>query len=167
MIGRDDAGRAVEIPERTLAAHGLILGATGAGKSTTLLTLLSDQIARGRPVVAIDLKGSPGFAAELRAAAEAAARPFIQWTPDGASHWNPLAAGNATELKDKLLGHRALHASRTTAVPPSAICSWRSRSAQETSPGQPLTLARRRRADGARAPRRREQAHVRGHAPST
>ena len=30
-IGRDSSGRAVQIPERTLAAHGLILGATGAG----------------------------------------------------------------------------------------------------------------------------------------
>ncbi|HEX3615472.1 MAG TPA: helicase HerA-like domain-containing protein, partial [Solirubrobacteraceae bacterium] len=66
-IGRDSEGRPVQIPERTLAAHGLILGATGAGKSTTLLTLLSDQIRRGRPVVAIDLKGSPAFAGELRA----------------------------------------------------------------------------------------------------
>ena len=28
---------------------------------------------------------------------------FIQWTPDGGAHWNPLAVGNATELKDKLL----------------------------------------------------------------
>ncbi len=103
-IGRDSTGRVVEVPERTLAAHGLILGATGAGKSTTLLTLLDDQIRRGRPVVAIDLKGSPSFAAQLQASAAAASRRFVEWTPDGQTHWNPLAAGNATELKDKLLG---------------------------------------------------------------
>ena len=48
-----------------LSAHGLIVGASGAGKSTTLLTILTDQIRRGRPVVAIDMKGSPAFAREL------------------------------------------------------------------------------------------------------
>jgi conjugal transfer pilus assembly protein TraD len=102
-LGTGPSGKAVVIPQQALAAHGLILGATGAGKSTTLLTLLTQQIANGRPVVAIDLKGSPGFANELRAAAKAAGRPFVQWTPDGGAHWNPLAVGNATELKDKLL----------------------------------------------------------------
>jgi conjugal transfer pilus assembly protein TraD len=102
-LGTGPSGKAVIIPQQALAAHGLILGATGAGKSTTLLTLLTQQIASGRPVVAIDLKGSPGFANELRAASEAAGRPFVQWTPDGGAHWNPLAVGNATELKDKLL----------------------------------------------------------------
>ena len=140
VIGRDGAGRAVEIPERTLAAHGLILGATGAGKSTTLLTLLSDQVSRGRPVVAIDLKGSPGFAAELRAAAEAAARPFVQWTPDGPSHWNPLAAGNATELKDKLLGTERFtepHYRRAA----ERYLQMAIQVAQESAPGRPLSLA--------------------------
>ncbi len=103
-IGVDSSGNPVAVPEAALAAHGLILGATGAGKSTTLLTLLTEQARRGRPVVAIDLKGSPTFAAELRGAARAAGREFIQWHPDGGAHWNPLAVGNATELKDKLLG---------------------------------------------------------------
>jgi type IV secretory pathway TraG/TraD family ATPase VirD4 len=140
VIGRDSAGRAVEVPERTLAAHGLILGATGAGKSTTLLTLLSDQIARGRPVIAIDLKGSPGFAADLEKAAQAAGRALIQWSPDGPSHWNPLAAGNATELKDKLLGTERFtepHYRRAA----ERYLQLAIQVAQEASPGQPLTLA--------------------------
>jgi conjugal transfer pilus assembly protein TraD len=93
----------VSIPDRALAAHGLILGATGAGKSTTMMAILGGQIARGRPVVAIDLKGSPTFAHELRDQAQAAGRPFKLWTIDGSSYWNPLANGNATELKDKLI----------------------------------------------------------------
>ena len=103
-IGVDRSGSRVAVPEEALAAHGLILGATGAGKSTTLLTLLTEQARRGCPVVAIDLKGSPTFAAQLRQAAATAGRGFINWTPDGGAHWNPLAVGNATELKDKLLG---------------------------------------------------------------
>jgi type IV secretory pathway TraG/TraD family ATPase VirD4 len=140
-IGRDSEGRPVQIPERTLAAHGLILGATGAGKSTTLLTLLSDQIRRGRPVVAIDLKGSPAFAGELRAAAEAGGRAFIQWTPDGPSHWNPLATGNATELKDKLLSTERFtepHYRRAA----ERYLQMAIQVAQETEPDRPLTLSR-------------------------
>jgi GTPase SAR1 family protein len=81
----------------------LILGASGAGKSTTLLRILTDHIARNKPVVAIDLKGSPSFAAELQAAAAAVGRPFMLWSIDGPSHWNPLSNGSPTELKDRLI----------------------------------------------------------------
>jgi type IV secretory pathway TraG/TraD family ATPase VirD4 len=102
-LGTDPRGRAVTLTDRELSAHGLILGASGAGKSTTLLKILTDQIARGRPVVAIDMKGSPAFAQVLGEAARAAGRPFAVWSIDGPAHWNPLAHGNATELKDKLV----------------------------------------------------------------
>jgi conjugal transfer pilus assembly protein TraD len=102
-IGTDARGRRVSIAERELAAHGLILGASGAGKTTTLLTILCEQVRRGRAVVAIDMKGSPAFAAALADAAAHAGRTLRIWTPDGERHWNPLAHGNATELKDKLI----------------------------------------------------------------
>ncbi|HET6865747.1 MAG TPA: type IV secretion system DNA-binding domain-containing protein, partial [Solirubrobacteraceae bacterium] len=102
-LGTDPRGRAVTLTDHELSAHGLILGASGAGKSTTLLRILSDQIGRGRPVVAIDMKGSPAFAEVLGAAARGAGRPFVVWSIDGPAHWNPLAHGNATELKDKLM----------------------------------------------------------------
>jgi conjugal transfer pilus assembly protein TraD len=104
VLGTDAAGRLVVLGERQLSAHGLIVGASGAGKSTTLLTILTAQVAQGRAVVAIDLKGSPAFARELELAATAAGRRFRLWTLDGPEHWNPLAAGNPTELKDKLIG---------------------------------------------------------------
>jgi hypothetical protein len=103
VLGTDTDGRVVQLDKRQLAAHGLILGASGAGKSTTLLSILTAQIARGAPVVAIDLKGSPAFARTLRDAALAAGRPFRCWSPDGPDTWNPLGHGNATELKDKLI----------------------------------------------------------------
>ena len=35
------------ITERELSAHGLVLGASGAGKTTTLLTILTEQIRQG------------------------------------------------------------------------------------------------------------------------
>ncbi|HET9720630.1 MAG TPA: TraM recognition domain-containing protein [Solirubrobacteraceae bacterium] len=103
VLGTDGAGRVVKLSDSQLAAHGLILGASGAGKSTTLLSILTAQIRRGNPVVAIDLKGSPAFAHALGEAAAGSGRPFRCWSPDGPELWNPLAHGNATELKDKLI----------------------------------------------------------------
>jgi conjugal transfer pilus assembly protein TraD len=103
VLGSDSTGRPVVLSDEQLAAHALIVGATGAGKSTTMLTILADHIARGRPVVALDMKGSPAFARELGRAAAAAGRGLRVWTPDGPSHWNPLAHGNATALKDMLI----------------------------------------------------------------
>ncbi len=102
-IGRDAHGRPVTLSDGQLAAHALIVGAAGSGKSTTMLAILGDHIARGRPVVAIDMKGSPAFARELGRAAAAAGRGLRVWTPDGPGHWNPLAHGNATALKDMLI----------------------------------------------------------------
>ncbi len=102
-LGADGGGKPVLLSDKQLSAHALIVGASGAGKSTTLLRLLSEQVRLGRPVVAIDMKGSPAFAGQLAAAAAAAGRAFRIWTPDGPETWNPLAHGNATELKDKLI----------------------------------------------------------------
>ena len=69
-----------------------------------MLALLTEHILRGRPVVAIDMKGSPDVRAAGSSSPPAAAgRPFAVWTPDGPAHWNPLQHGNATELKDKLI----------------------------------------------------------------
>ena len=52
----------------------------------------TDHIRRGRPVVAIDMKGSPAFARELAGAAAAAGRPFTVWTPDGPEPLEPARA---------------------------------------------------------------------------
>ena len=102
-LGSDQASRRVWIAEGELASHGLILGASGAGKTTTLLRILTEQVKAAQPVVAIDMKGSPAFAAALAVAAAEAGRPFKRWTMEGGSHWNPLRHGNPTELKDKLI----------------------------------------------------------------
>jgi conjugal transfer pilus assembly protein TraD len=103
VLGADRRGRQIGITERELSAHGLILGASGTGKTTTLLSILDQLIARGRPVVVIDMKGSPAFTRSLATSAQSAGRPFRLWTPDGPGYWNPLQYGNATELKDKLM----------------------------------------------------------------
>jgi conjugal transfer pilus assembly protein TraD len=102
-LGRDAEGRQVCLSDLQLGAHALVVGASGAGKSTTLQTILADRIARGHPVVALDMKGSPSFAQSLALAAQSAGRPLQVWTPEGPSHWNPLAHGGPTALKDRLI----------------------------------------------------------------
>jgi conjugal transfer pilus assembly protein TraD len=102
-LGKDHRGRHVTVTERDLSAHALMLGASGSGKTTVLTTILEQQIRRGRPVIVIDMKGSPGFVAQLAHAATTAGRGFRLWTPEGPSQWNPLGHGNPTELKDKLI----------------------------------------------------------------
>jgi conjugal transfer pilus assembly protein TraD len=102
-LGRDGSGRPVALTDAQLGSHALIVGASGAGKTTTLETILADRIARGHPVVALDMKGSPAFAAALAGSAHAAGRPLAVWTPHGPAHWNPLAHGSPTALKDKLI----------------------------------------------------------------
>lgn len=103
VLGSDQQGAPFALTDGQLEAHTVIVGASGSGKTTTLLRILTDQILGGKGVVAIDLKGSPSLAAQLAGAAEQAGIPFRLWTPDGPSTWNPLTCGNATELKDKLI----------------------------------------------------------------
>jgi conjugal transfer pilus assembly protein TraD len=103
VLGRERSGHRVALTDRQLEAHALIVGASGAGKTTTLETILAQQIARDRPVVAIDMKGSPSFASTLAAAARDAGRELRVFAPEGRVHWNPLAHGGPTALKDMLM----------------------------------------------------------------
>src|ERR1700736_5199927 len=48
VLGRGTTGRQASVAERELAAHGLILGASGSGKTTALMAILRQQISRGR-----------------------------------------------------------------------------------------------------------------------
>ena len=103
LLGMTEDGRPFHLTDHQISAHMLILGASGAGKSNTLLTIVSDHIERGRGAVLIDMKGSQAFARHVAASAQRAGRPFRLWTLDGPGHWSPLANGNPTELKDRLI----------------------------------------------------------------
>jgi type IV secretory pathway TraG/TraD family ATPase VirD4 len=136
--GRD--GDPVVVNDAQLSAHGLLVGATGSGKTTSLLKILCQEIERGRPVIAIDLKGSSSFAGTIRAACLESGRPFLPWSFDGELSWNPLLYGDASELKDKLIAaerftephyQRAAERYLQTAI----------QVLQEVRPDKPVTLA--------------------------
>jgi hypothetical protein len=105
LLGVDDSRRAVSIPFATAGggAHALVVGATGSGKTVTQTWIAVRAIEHGMGAVVIDPKGDGGMREQLRRAALAAGRPYLEWTPDGDCVYNPYARGGASEIADKAL----------------------------------------------------------------
>jgi conjugal transfer pilus assembly protein TraD len=104
-VGLDESGRAASIPfgANGDGAHTLVVGATGSGKTVTQTWIATRAIANGMGAIVVDPKGDAGMREELRRAALAAGRPYLEWTPDGGSVYNPYAQGGASEIADKAL----------------------------------------------------------------
>ena len=104
-IGVDESGRTVSIPfgGEDGGTHTLVVGATGSGKTVTQTWIAVLAIEQGMGAIVIDPKGDGGMRAEVRRAAMLAGRTFLEWTPDGASVYNPYARGGASEIADKAL----------------------------------------------------------------
>jgi hypothetical protein len=102
-LGVDKKGKPVLVTDEELNMHALVLGATGAGKTNTLMVILESAIRRGKPVIFVDGKGDPGLVADLEKLALKYDRPFQAFSYGGKLHYNPLKHGNETELKDKLI----------------------------------------------------------------
>ncbi|HUB76840.1 MAG TPA: type IV secretion system DNA-binding domain-containing protein [Solirubrobacteraceae bacterium] len=103
-LGRDDRGHLVRVPLRSdSGAHGLIVGATGSGKTVTEAWIIARAIDHGHAAVIIDPKGDALLRDSAREAARAAGRRFLEWTPTGPCAYNPYAHGSAGEIADKAL----------------------------------------------------------------
>jgi conjugal transfer pilus assembly protein TraD len=92
------------LADEEVGHHVLLLGATGSGKTTSLLRIAEGAIDRGMAFVAVDLKGSPEVPVRLASIAAASGRQSFRWSLEGADHWNPLGRGDVSELKDKVIG---------------------------------------------------------------
>ncbi len=105
VVGTDADSRCVRIPigGRAGGVHTLVVGAAGSGKTVTETLLACRAIEQGLPVVVVDPKEDGNLHAALSAAAEAAGRRLLQWSPDGDTVFNPFANGSETEIADKLL----------------------------------------------------------------
>jgi hypothetical protein len=105
IVGCDESGRFVSIRLGGAAGgtHALVAGATGSGKTFTLTWIATRTIARGMAAIVIAPKHDRHMRDHLRAAAAAARRPFIEWTPHGPSVYNPYARGGETQIADKVL----------------------------------------------------------------
>jgi len=106
VIGIDANGNTVKVTDEELNGHCLVLGATGAGKTTTLMNFIESAIRRGITVIIVDGKGEIGFAQKVKNMTEKCNQKFYLFsmvTQEGNMHYNPLRVGNFTELKDKLI----------------------------------------------------------------
>ncbi|WP_051271678.1 type IV secretory system conjugative DNA transfer family protein [Shimazuella kribbensis] len=102
-LGIDSKGKPVIVKDEELNMHALVLGATGAGKTNTLMVILESAIRRGKPVIFVDGKGDPALVNDLEKLATQYNRSFQAFSYGGNLRYNPLKHGNETELKDKLI----------------------------------------------------------------
>jgi excisionase family DNA binding protein len=104
-VGTDETGAVSCLPlGLTEGRHALVIGATGSGKTTTLLTASTAHVDAGCGLVVIDPKGDPALADRLRDLAARAGRDFEHFALAGDSHrWNPLGRGTPSERSDKLI----------------------------------------------------------------
>ncbi len=106
ILGRDERCRTVSIPFGSGSSggrHTLVVGATGSGKTVTQTWMAVRAIGLDMGVVVVDPKGDGGMRDQLAGAANAADRPFVEWTPAGSSVYNPYARGGDSEIADKVL----------------------------------------------------------------
>ncbi len=103
-VGRDERGEPATIPVGSASGiHTLVLGATGAGKTVTETWIACRLVEAGHGAIAIDPKGDRLMRAELKRAATARKRRFVEWTPEGPVAYNPYAHGSDGEIADKAL----------------------------------------------------------------
>lgn len=117
-LGVNDKGERVVQTDSAAAAHTLIVGASGSGKTTTLMSKARDAIKRGHGVVFVDLKGGKDVPQILHNYSKRYGREFKQWLiqplettysgPDGRGPacYDPLSRGDATRRKDLLIASR-------------------------------------------------------------
>jgi helicase HerA-like protein/type IV secretory system conjugative DNA transfer VirD4/TraG family protein len=104
-VGRTRTGKVLGIPfaDSTGGRHALVVGATGKGKTVTETWIATRAVEAGLGAIVIDPKGDPRMREQLRLAAQAAGRPFVEWTPSGPTVYNPFASGSPTSIADRAL----------------------------------------------------------------
>jgi|GEM_PF-464837 len=103
--GEDQAGGVVRLPlGGKEGRHSLLIGATGSGKTTTMVSAALAHLTNQAGLIVIDAKGSRELVGKLRTLSRRHGRSFYQFNLDSSSdHWNPLAHGTPSERADKLI----------------------------------------------------------------
>lgn len=106
LLGIKQNGERIIVTDKELNGHCLLLGATGAGKTTTILNFVESAAQRGLPLILVDGKGDNELVERVRRLAGRYGRKFYLFSmsePKSSKHYNPLRRGNYSELKDKMI----------------------------------------------------------------
>jgi len=96
-------GQAIVMPDRNVNQVVLVLGTTGGGKTVTLRRFYQRAIMKSYPLIVVDGKPDDENIAWLKQLAEKNGRPFFGFNCENKLHYDSLAHGGFTELKDKII----------------------------------------------------------------
>jgi DNA helicase HerA-like ATPase len=106
-LGQDHlTGESIVLGSQELNQHIFLCGATGSGKTTTILCFVDYALSSGLPLVVVDGKGDPELAQTILAMADRRGRELQMFSisdPEHSWNYNPLSCGGPTELKDRLM----------------------------------------------------------------
>lgn len=117
-LGINGAGKKVVQTDEEAGSHTFIVGASGTGKTTTMMSQSKDHIRRGHGLVFIDLKGGADVPEVLYNYAQRYGRDFYHFTildprdpyegpdPSGPAYYDPLGRGDASRRKDMIIAGR-------------------------------------------------------------
>lgn len=96
-------GKPVTVPDQFVNQILLVLGTTGAGKTITLRRFYKRAITKGYPLIVVDGKPTDDNVVWLSDLAKQHGRQFYGFNCSAYSHYDPLANGGYSELKDKII----------------------------------------------------------------
>jgi DNA helicase HerA-like ATPase len=106
-LGHDNlTGEPIVLGSQELNQHTFLCGATGSGKTTTILCFVDYALRNDIPLVFVDGKGDPDLAKTLASMAASHNRELQVFSisePESSWNYNPLSYGGPTELKDRLM----------------------------------------------------------------
>ncbi|BBB14770.1 type IV secretory pathway VirD4 components-like protein [Candidatus Rickettsiella viridis] len=103
LLGISATKEAVIIPDAAVNQMALVLGTTGGGKTITLRRFYQRALQKTYPLIIVDGKPTQENVTWLQKKSQDYQRAFYGFNCGDYHHYDPLAHGGYTELKDKLI----------------------------------------------------------------